>query len=319
MTEFYIDVHHQEVYHSLMKKIILVGCLSFSLCNFTASAESEDGQIDLYIQDGDYKQAVSFLLREMEQEETQEAFRKLLALNERLAVVLMEEVKYTGTLKFDTPMNKEAGKILGWGTILFGGNPIAAVAAEQAVAHTIDVDALRRMCCPRRIVPEYEARRQLALFDVLKDSLVGMENTLCKLLSHPLSPDACELYRSIKRDVERQKDRVRELRTDYLSYTVMSPRIWEATRNIAMADGMVTTWSDEYDECLEKAAVLLAGSCSNDTLKEAEKDVRAQYLEAVRYLKNEAGETLFSKLKNKTLLTDSADNNQRMGGERWLP
>ncbi|MDO5450392.1 MAG: hypothetical protein Q4F30_05850 [Akkermansia sp.] len=161
-----------------------------------------------------------------------------------------------------------------------------------------------------------EAARVLEQYDILKKAVSCMETTTkAKMLSIAGDEEEEDRWLDVWRQVKQLKAKMKEARTQYLSYMVVSPCFWEVERMLYLSDGIFS--SDK--EKIEAAVSDLSHSSHKVWLCECEESVRAQFYGIKRQINKLCSEAVRKELEVLGTLLDSNDPSKKMGADAWMP
>ena len=172
-----------------------------------------------------------------------------------------------------------------------------------------------------RLITADEAQHELDRFDAVKGVVDGLNEVVdlgCK------SGENLEDYLGIRRRLNNIKESLKRNRTRYLSYEVVSPYLYEAHANLFV--GIADSWRASsfnkanpwlVEKCKTEGIKLLAKSCHQKWLYSCSEDVRDQFVEIQKYLKNNAGECELEEYKIIMTMSDCNDPSKLRGADSW--
>lgn len=173
-----------------------------------------------------------------------------------------------------------------------------------------------------KLITAEEAQDELGRFDavtnVVKD-LIAIIESRCKL-----DNDEQDHYVRIKKSINLIKGCLKTKRTRFLSYEVVSPYIFEAHGSLFV--GFSDSWrasslNKAYPELVEehkiKGIKLLAKSCHQQWLYSCSEDVRDQFVEVQKFMKENIGECEMKEYKVVMTLSDCNDPSKVRGADAW--
>lgn len=153
----------------------------------------------------------------------------------------------------------------------------------------------------------------MAQYDMLKTSYLHLNELLRSELQNT------DDYESLIPLVEQLAEMKNELvgnRTIYLSYNVLSPYYCKVEQLLILGH---TQWYRSNDQNkLNQAVYLLAKAGHKAWLYQCNEDVRLQFLDCKKRLKDTVGKEEFEEYKLRSSLQNSLDNSKQRGGELWL-
>lgn len=156
----------------------------------------------------------------------------------------------------------------------------------------------------------------MAQYDMLKTSYLHLNELLCSELQNT---DDYESLIPLHTQLAGMKDELVANRTIYLSYNVLSPYYCKVEQLLILGHKpwYYLFWSkDQYK--LNQAVYLLAKAGHKAWLYQCNEDVRLQFLDCKKRLKDTVGKEEFEEYKLRSTLQNSLDNSKQRGGELWL-
>lgn len=155
----------------------------------------------------------------------------------------------------------------------------------------------------------------LSQYDLLRNSIKLYLEVLSK--SYPL--DATEEtkneYILTRKRANALKEKIIDARCNYISYQVISPTLAEVSKEFYIATEKWLAFDDKQK--IMESITLLTHSFHNDWLFSASEDVRKQYCEVIKSLKNEIGKAEWEEYKVITTMLDSNDPSKPRGANAW--
>lgn len=159
------------------------------------------------------------------------------------------------------------------------------------------------------------ARSIIDRYDHLKKIISFMEEKInIEIVENASDVDALIV---LLQKVKNQKAALRKNRTDYLSYEVISPLLWEVNRQLFLADSDYLALTGKDKEMLDDAVKNLALACHKTWLYQADESVRKQFIDTQRALKEVASKVELEEYKVATTLSDSIDPSKKRGADAW--
>ena len=166
------------------------------------------------------------------------------------------------------------------------------------------------------------AQKELVRFDAVKNAVGALYDvvyTRCKIEGGDR-----DYYLGIRKHLCSVKERLKEIRTRYLSYEVVSPYLYEAHAHLfaGISDSWrVSSFNRMYPELVEKYKIegvkLLAKSCHQQWLYSCSEDVRDQFVEVQKFMKENIGECEMKEYKVVMTLSDCNDPSKVRGADSW--
>ena len=104
------------------------------------------------------------------------------------------------------------------------------------------------------------------------------------------------------------KNKIKKQRTNFVSYSVISPYLAESYRKLSYKDG---------SGYLQESARLMAKGVYNDILLESKEDVRNQFYNVYSLFKRRAGDKELEDLKVLQTLMNSSSKQKQNGADKW--
>ena len=163
---------------------------------------------------------------------------------------------------------------------------------------------------------------ELSRFDSAKkiiDALYGVVTTHCKREGEDQGQ-----YLEMKNRLVAYKKLIKEKRTHFLSYEVVSPYLYEAhcylfagISDSIRASSFNRMYSAEVEEYKREGIKLLAKACHKDWLYSCAQDVRDQFLEVQKFMKENVGDEEMEEFKVVMTLSDCNDPSKPRGADAW--
>ena len=151
-------------------------------------------------------------------------------------------------------------------------------------------------------------------FEYLRDSTVILEKQLVKL-SRRVSPpqDVIKKCENLKRRLGREF-------VDFISYSVISPRLWHVSKlTVLMNQPLgIDILQDRQRRCAREISALLAQGMHKDWLNYANSDVQRQFTYVIADIKKIFAENIVNEMEVLTTLHRSFDQSKLRGENAWL-
>lgn len=161
-----------------------------------------------------------------------------------------------------------------------------------------------------------EARKVINSYDVLKRSSNILVKNLDFLLMRPDVKNVEEVLK-IKSELNDHFKQVAFTRSNYISYDVISPSLNRAKQLIFLADNAKLLSIGHSSDLLREAVKVMEQGAYHEIILQAHQDVRDEFLEVYKLLKNTAGSAEFEELKVFGTLQDKISRERMLGYERW--
>jgi hypothetical protein len=156
-------------------------------------------------------------------------------------------------------------------------------------------------------------KKILKQFDVLKQSQDKLSHIFKEYIKQANTQEFKNILPLLK-EVKNFKNKIKISRTNFISYTVVSPYLANAQRYIILSNSDIIGHNEKY---LGKAVRSIAKGAYKDILLESNEDVREQFYTVFQKLKDIAGEKEWEDLKVLQTLMDSSSNDKKTGSDRW--
>ena len=305
-------------------KVLTYACMVGFLVGNSVFASEGDVAASKKLEDrGEFALAAEMLVENLKEGYSYQNCQLLIDFNQRVLAKLSPEITKTTPTLFVPPekdgfwkRNKSGWKttvctlVIDIGMMGFVANQVwlnkKATDAQRAAVKNLKND-----------LPNLE-KVQLVLenYDIVKSVIVYLEKTLKAEIKK--NPDTMDSTLSQLQIVREQKNLLKGNRTKYLSYVVISPYLWEAERQIFLADNDYLALKFRDKENLDDAVHFLAKACHKEWLYQSSEDVRQQFESAQRALKQVASKTELDDYKVVTTLADSLDPSKKRGEDAWM-
>lgn len=282
---------------------------------------------------GDYDLATEFLLHAINEPFLMANFETILSMTQNRIDLLSQANKRTNPSLFVPPdedgvwdtlkKNKIASIVTvlgGMQVTMFGSSGLPGLTALGGGALWLNRqstlaqrDAVRAIY--NTTIDRTTARNIIERYDYLKRVISLMETKItAEIVATSSDIDALV---ALLQKVKIQKDIIRKNRTDYLSYEVISPILFEVNRQLFLADNDYLAMIGKDKETLDSAVKLLAFACHEDWLYQTEESVREQFIDTQHALKSIASQAESDEYKVVTTLSDSIDPSKKRGVDAW--
>lgn len=315
---------------TIRKKWLL--CLWIVFACLSLHADDADAAVENLTARGEYSLASAILKNKLNEMYDIEHFQALFNFNERLIAILKSKHTRNEITPFVPPDKEgffERNENRPWYERVFSTiitAPVGAVGTANKIIYESVVqtwlnknatdkqrDALRSIDNP--LVEDNEATFVLEAYDTVKANVQYMKSLLNQEITRDFSNT--DNLHNLLNSVGEQEKQLKADRTAYLSFTVISPYLWEACRQIFLADSDYLALEVRDKEILDKAVVFLAKSCNNEWINQADIIVRKQFVDTLRALKEVASKTEIEEYKVVTSLEDCLDPSKPRGADLW--
>ncbi len=216
---------------------------------------------------------------------------------------------------------KDMGISIGTNTLPLGGlgKIIANVASIATVWKTLnDIDKanfLRADAQEFVLVKKEQSAKILSQYEIIQDSLKTYIVFLTK--SYPIDDNDVikQEYFSIRDKVELLRRELIDARCNYVSYRIISPALAKVSKEHYLA---TFKWLGLDDKSkLRNSIIELTHSFHNEWLFTSTEEVRIQYCDVVKSLKNDVGKAEWEEFKTLSTMLDSNDPSKPRGADAW--
>ena len=221
---------------------------------------------------------------------------------------------------FNRPEEKMSSKISKVGGLvsLLSGNILSIIPAGASLYHMHRTDKKNydeAMVQKFSFEDKDKANATLQQYDILKKNLQIYINLLTTKYPVTGNSNDKQAYLLLKHRCETLKKNIIAYRCNYVSYHVVSPRMAEVSKQLYLA---TFKWLGLDDKQKIKESVLyLARSCHYNWLYTSSEDVRIQFCEVVKEMKDNIGKAEWEEFKVLTSMLDSSDPSKKRGADAW--
>jgi len=301
-----------------MKKIIItiatLGCLVYGN---TTLDQSIKNKIEILDKESEYETSRELLRDFIDKDNKIDAIKFWLSLDSKLLNKLNSNMKYQLTLINYKPMNKVKETVKDNLVYLIpyaGGMKTAYDAYNGDLAYQRNDKSIEGLKTKHiHLVPIRNAKQILTKYNELRKSQQALKRLLNRYIKESNINEFKTLL-SILKNYKNLKNKIKTQRTNFVSYSVVSPYLADAHRNIIISNDDAIGHDESY---LQKSARLMAKGAYNDILLESNEDVRNQFYNVFKLLKETAGEKELEDLKVLQTLMDSSSKQKQNGADKW--
>ncbi|MCQ2353339.1 MAG: hypothetical protein MJ033_07675 [Victivallaceae bacterium] len=155
--------------------------------------------------------------------------------------------------------------------------------------------------------------KTIAHYGYVRDCVRLLDASLLTRYS-PDDPSFIEISKAIG---DLKKSLLKEF-SDFISFTILSPYMWRASKKLTIINTKVAKWFKNRDKSIEQMSRMLAKMGHKNWLKWANYDVQCQFVNLQSDIKNTLNKSEYDKLRILTTLADSLDESKKNGGlEMW--
>jgi len=155
----------------------------------------------------------------------------------------------------------------------------------------------------------------LAQYDILKQNMIFYLGVLEKNYTINVDKAEKERYFALKKRMENLKQRIMDSRCNFVSYHAISPALAESSKLLYLATFKSLGFDDKQK--IKDSVIFLCRSFHKEWLYTASEDVRIQFCDVVKEMKDVVGEAEWNEFETLTTLLDSADNSKKRGASAW--
>ncbi len=159
-----------------------------------------------------------------------------------------------------------------------------------------------------------EIKGILQKYNFLKKSINNLHRLKSDFIKN-CSIEELREARPVLNETASLKERVKKMRTDFISYTVISPYLANTERLICLSTAKELIGHNE--EYLREAVKTMARGVYKDLLLQSHQDVREQFVDVSHKLKQIAGDKELEDLKVIQTLADTASKAKKTGADLW--
>lgn len=218
---------------------------------------------------------------------------------------------------FHEPSDK-MGKIVvatdGVGSVLL--SPIGSVVIRIVILNEADKANYQEAVKQKFVLVEKEkAKRIIAQYEILRGSLKIYLDTLSKKYPVDDADSEKQFYFKLRDRAEALKKRLIDARCNYISYQVISPTLAEVSKELYLA---TSKWLELDDKQKIKDSIIqMTHSFHYEWLFTSAEEVREQYCEVIKAMKDNIGKAEWEQYKVITTMLDSEDPSKPRGAEAW--
>ena len=302
-----------------MKKIVMLSVILVCLLQASTTLDkSIKNKVEILNNQSEYETSRELLRDFIDKDNKIDAMNFWISLDERLLNELNNNIRYTITSIMYNPKNKIVG--MAKDSILDNLIPFVSLAVTAYVAYNGDTEYQKHSKSINNLKNEHinlislnRAKDILEKYNKLKKS----QQTLKQLLNKYIIESNDSEFKSllpILTNYKSLKNKIKTQRTNFVSYTVVSPYLADAHRYIILSNDDIVGHNENY---LQKAAEQMAKGAYKDILLESNEDVREQFYNVYRLLKDVAGDKELEDLKVLQTLMDSSSRTKQNGADKW--
>lgn len=152
-------------------------------------------------------------------------------------------------------------------------------------------------------------------YDILKQNMISYLELLKKNYTINADEAEKERYFALKKRMENLKQRIMDSRCNFVSYHAISPALAESSKLLYLATFKSLVFDDKQK--IKDSVILLCRSFHKEWLYTASEDVRIQFCDVVKEMKDVVGDAEWNEFETLTTLLDSADNSKKRGASAW--
>jgi len=297
-----------------MKRIIVtiatLGCL---LYGNSVLDQSIKNKIEILDKESEYETSRELLKDFIDKDNKIDSINFWLSLDSKLLDKLNYNIKYQLTLIKYKPKSN-AKDVLIYSIPYYGSLKTIYDGYNGNLAYQENDKSIQGLKSKHiKLVPIKNAKQILTEYNELRKSQQALKRLLNRYIKES-NTDEFKILLSILKNYKNLKNKIKIQRTNFVSYSVVSPYLADAHRNIIISNNDTIGHDESY---LQKSARLMAKGAYNNILLESNEDVRNQFYNVFKLLKETAGEKELEDLKVLQTLMDSASKQKQNGADKW--
>ena len=301
-----------------MKKIVMLSVILVCLLQASTTLDkSIKNKVEILNNQSEYETSRELLRDFIDKDNKIDAMNFWISLDERLLNELNNNIRYTITSIMYNPKNETVYMAK---YFILHAIPVVDLAVDAHDAYNWDTEYQKHSKSINNLKNEHinlislnRAKDILEKYNKLKKS----QQTLKQLLNKYIIESNDSEFKSllpILTNYKSLKNKIKTQRTNFVSYTVVSPYLADAHRYIILSNDDIVGHNENY---LQKAAEQMAKGAYKDILLESNEDVREQFYNVYRLLKDVAGDKELEDLKVLQTLMDSSSRTKQNGADKW--
>lgn len=284
--------------------------------------EEIEQKVDLLERQGEYRSARAFLRNEYLKTGNMDIFLKWVELDKEMFSRLRRNnnhFSFQPWTPYDYSANEtKTGKALRWGKyglIALGLGSVAAL-AQSEYDRRKEFD--HEISHPVETLPKSQIQITLDRYKMLKRSHLDLMRVFDQMLVQK-EGDALNTAIELRKTQKQYYEDVAQRRCKYISYDVISPALNRAKQLIFLSENAeILSLGHSMDYLRQAVEFIEQGAGGQELLLEAELDVRMEFLEVLKLLKETAGTSEFEELRVFAKLQDKIRGERSMGYQRWM-
>ena len=305
----------------LIFMIIVSFCVSFcTLIGFCtqAVAMSPENIVEkarFLEKQGEHKTARTFLMNEYFKSGNMVILRKWIELDKELFDVLRNSNNYFSIqpwIPYKHSANEsKTEKAVRWAIFL---TPVRSGQTEYDRRKEVEYESSH----PIETLAESQIEKTLDTYKILKQSYLEMMRVLDQLIAKTGLADLKETI-EIKRAQKEFFEEVAQRRSQFISYDVISPSLNRTKQLIFLSEhDKIFSIGHSMDYLRQAVKFMGKGAGDQQLILQAEPDVRREFVEVYKLLKETAGAAEFEELKFFAKLQDKIGEKRSVGYQRWM-
>ena len=186
----------------------------------------------------------------------------------------------------------------------------------SVIAAVVESDADWELCERARkqeftLIEKEVANSIISQYEVARESVKKYLEILIKSYPTGDTEEAKQIFFTTKSRADALKQNLMDARCNYVSYRIISPVLAEVSKEHYIA----TLLEDKHK--IKDSILLLTHAFHTEWLYTSKEDIRLQFCELVKALKDDIGKAEWEELKTVTTLLDSNDPSKPRGAEAW--
>jgi hypothetical protein len=307
--------------------ITLINSSNQALANLPVDIEKK---VELLERRGEYETARAFLRDEYLKTGNMNIFLKWTELDEQIFDTLRRNQNHFAIQQWNAYKHRDnetkSEKAVRWGKYalsvpldIMGG--AGMVSGSNAIGQT-EYDRRKEFeyesTHPVRTLSTSQIRDTLNMYKLLKESYFTMMRILDQLMVQANGGNLDEAI-ELKTAQKEYFEDVAQRRCQFISYDVISPALNRTKQLIFLSESAkILSIGHSMDYLREAVEFMGQGAGDQQLILEAERDVRMEFIEVYRLLKETAGTAEFEELRVFAKLQDKIGEERRLGYQRWM-
>ena len=310
---------------SIMKKIKWSFCVAIGFSfSVVCHGQVSTNVVNKLIETGEYELAAEHLFINVDEGMSKDDIDRMIAWIEKLTTKLRTVAPSKAVKRFVPPdrekcYEKVRAQQPWWARAVISTSRWAIEWGNDAQR----VVVINRFLNQTPLMSADEAQKEIARFDAVKKVVEEVRKVVASRCIIESKEHAH--YVKVKQKLDSIKQRLKNNRTRFLSYEVVSPYLYQAHCHMFAgtdADARISSVNRRFkDEEIKgyrtEGVKLLAKACHKEWLYSCSQDVREQFIEVQQYMKENVQEREYEEYKVIQTLTDCIEPSKVRGADAW--